>query len=112
MLKSEKVVLAQGINKTLVVYFSMSKISVSFREFKGILSILFSAPKEFMGRTAGLLGTWNENPLDDFTLPDGTVLASDASPEDVHYEFGRKCKSRGLIYHRHYILFTEPCASF
>ena len=93
VLTSDNVVLAQGINKTLVVYFSKSKISVSFREFKGILSILFSAPREYMRRTRGLLGTWNGNPLDDFTLPDGTVLPSNASPEDVHYKFGRKCKS-------------------
>ena len=45
-----------------------------------------------MGKTKGLLGTWNGNPQDDFTLPDGTVLSSDASPEDVHYKFGLKCK--------------------
>ena len=92
VLENYNLVLAEGSNDKVVVHFSASRISVSFQEFKGILSILFSAPTTFKGRTKGLLGTWNDNPSDDFTLPDGIVVPSDASPEEVHYKFGLKCK--------------------
>jgi len=38
-----------------------------------------------------LLGTWNDDPDDDFTLPDGTVLPSSSSLRDIHFKFGVKC---------------------
>ncbi|KAJ7375628.1 Mucin-4, partial [Desmophyllum pertusum] len=37
-----------------------------------------------------LLGTWNDDPSDDFMAPDGTLLPADASPQKIHYEFGLK----------------------
>ncbi|XP_072038790.1 uncharacterized protein [Amphiura filiformis] len=53
-----------------------------------VMSILFVAPQSFREHTTGLLGTWNDNPGDDFTTPAGTVISSDATVEELHYQFG------------------------
>ncbi|XP_078352256.1 mucin-like protein, partial [Oculina patagonica] len=67
-----------------------SGITVTFASISKTLAIAFDGPDQFKNRTRGLLGTWNDDPSDDFTLPDGTVLPSDASPQQIHYEFGLK----------------------
>lgn len=53
---------------------------------------LADLPLEFTGKTKGLLGNFNGDPSDDFLRPDGTVLPTDASAEDIHYLFGEECK--------------------
>ena len=47
------------------------------------------------GHTSGLLGSWNDDPEDDLTRPDGSPIDPDSDPQDVHEEFGeqRKCGS-------------------
>ncbi len=46
----------------------------------------------YLNATRGLLGTYNSDPSDDFTLPNGTVLPQDLMDEEVHYQFGLECK--------------------
>ena len=57
-----------------------------------MMTIVFSAPESFKNKTMGLLGKWNDNPDDDFTLPDGSTIPISANDSTIHYEFGLKCK--------------------
>ena len=74
-----------------------STTSVNICEKKEMLSFVVSLGEDFKNTTKGLLGTWNDNPEDDFTLPDGTVLPSSSSLREIHFEFGVKCKY--IYYH-------------
>lgn len=58
------------------------------------LSIIAAAPESFKSHTKGLLGTWNGDKEDDFTLPNGTVLPGSSSGRDIHYKFGMTCKTK------------------
>ena len=66
-------------------------ISLTFTNVERTLDISFEGPEEFKNRTKGLLGTWNDDPSDDFVAPDGTLLPANASPQQIHYDFGLKC---------------------
>ena len=58
-------------------------------------------PQELLNLSlAGLLGNANGNPDDDFQLPDGTVLSSDLSEEDIYYKFGEQC-TYSVLYPSH-----------
>lgn len=69
-----------------------SRISFIFSNVESTLAIAFDGPAEFKNRTKGLLGTWNDDPRDDFMAPDGSVLPANASPQQIHYDFGLKCE--------------------
>ena len=93
------ITLIRDINDTITALFP-SGISVTFASVSKTLAIAFDGPDLFKNRTRGLLGTWNDDPSDDFTTPDGTVLPGDASPQQIHYDFGLKCEI--LYFLRHY----------
>lgn len=46
----------------------------------------------FQNQTKGLLGTWNFNPFDDFTLPDGNIMNLDRNNFRSLHDFGIFCK--------------------
>ncbi|XP_015769331.1 PREDICTED: mucin-like protein [Acropora digitifera] len=75
-------------NSFLVTY--PSGISVTVTDIQGSLSIVFAAPLSFQGQTKGLLGTWNDDQEDDFLTPDGSILPSNATGRQVHFNFGLK----------------------
>lgn len=84
------------------VYFP-STTSVLFCEKKGMLSIVVTLTNDYKNATKGLLGTWNENPDDDYTLPDGTTLSPTLSSREIHFGFGLKCKycvKKCSVYHK------------
>lgn len=85
------IALIRGIDESVTALFP-SGITVTFASVSKTLAIAFDGPDEFKNRTRGLLGTWNDDPSDDFMLPDGTVIPTDASPQRIHYEFGLKCE--------------------
>ena len=57
-----------------------------------LLSIMTGFLPKYENHTTGLIGTWNGNMDDDFTLPNGTVLPIDMSESEIFYRFGEKCK--------------------
>ena len=57
-----------------------------------MLSFVVTPAELYKNTTKGLLGTWNDDPGDDFTLPDGTVLPSSSTLRQIHFGFGVKCK--------------------
>ena len=74
-----------------------SGISVTVTELQGSLTIVCAAPTSFKGNTKGLLGTWNDDTLDDFLRPDGTTLPSNATGRQIHFGFGLHCKSHHTL---------------
>jgi len=68
-----------------------STTSLNFCEQREMLSFVVSLADVYKYTTEGLMGTWNDNPDDDFTLPNGTVLSASSSLRDIHFMFGEKC---------------------
>ncbi|XP_022104835.1 protein mesh-like isoform X2 [Acanthaster planci] len=56
----------------------------------GLLNVMTALREELKGRTRGLYGNWNGEENDDFERPDGTVLSTDATVQEIHYEFGQQ----------------------
>ena len=79
-----------------------SGISVTVTELQGSHTIVCAAPTSFKGNTKGLLGTWNDDTLDDFLRPDGTMLPSNATGRQIHFDFGLHCKSHHTLMPRLY----------
>ena len=77
-----------------------STSSVQFCENKEMMSFVVTLGDVLKNATKGLLGTWNDDPDDDFTLPDGTVLPSTSSLKEIHYGFGVKCKYHIILHER------------
>ena len=73
-----------------------STSSVQFCENKEMMSFVVTLGDVLKNATKGLLGTWNDDPNDDFTLPNGTVLPSTSSLKEIHYGFGVKCKYHNI----------------
>ena len=80
-----------GGSKSLSVSY-ISGAAVEIGVLKGLLSITFTAPKTFIGKTRGLLGVYNSDMKDDFTTPDGSVLPANLSEADIYEKFGQLCK--------------------
>ena len=57
-----------------------------------MLSFVVALSEDYRNSTRGLLGTWNDDPNDDFTLPDGTVLSPSLTSRKIHFDFGVKCE--------------------
>ena len=55
------------------------------------LSVAVLLPEKFLTHTRGLLGTFNNDPADDFTLRSGEVLPPSASSREL-FRFGADCK--------------------
>lgn len=91
-LTNESVTLNSSVNDSFLMVFP-SGISVTVKLVSGALSIVLATPRSFKNQTKGLLGTWNGDPEDDFLTPNGTILPSNASSKDIHYDFGLLCKS-------------------
>ena len=73
------------------IYFP-STTSVQFCEKREMLSFVVTLSEDYRNSTRGLLGTWNDYPNDDFTLPDGTVLSPSSTSREIHFDFGVKCE--------------------
>lgn len=69
-----------------------SGTGVEFCEDKGLMSFVVSLSKDYFNKTKGLFGTYNKDPDDDFTLPNGTVLSPDITSRDIHFKFGLNCE--------------------
>ena len=51
-----------------------------------------TVPVVLLGKTAGLLGHWDDDNNNDFLLPSGGFVSTNSSSETIHREFGEKCK--------------------
>ncbi|XP_048460427.1 mucin-4-like isoform X2 [Rhincodon typus] len=55
-------------------------------QFEMLLAIT-NLPEKFMNTTRGLLGVWNGNPNDDFTMPNGSVIPKNSN-ESTIFNYG------------------------
>ena len=55
------------------------------------MSVAVLLPEKFLTHTRGLLGTFNDNPADDFTLHSGEALPPSASAREL-FRFGADCE--------------------
>lgn len=80
-----------------VEVFFKSGVGVEFCEAKGMMSLVVTLVPEYFNMTNGLLGTYNKDPSDDFTLPNGTALSSNLTSKQIHFDFGLNCKYFDLM---------------
>ena len=99
------VALSRPQNNSIMVVFP-SGISVTISEVKESLSIVLALPAAFKNSTKGLLGTWNDNPDDDFLRPDGVTLPSNANGREIHFNFGLHCKLINFELAFYFMCFT------
>ena len=65
-----------------------------------ILSVQSLVPQTEKGKVLGLLGTYNDDPSDDITASDGTLVCNITTncddKTDIHQVFGESCKYYGF----------------
>ncbi|XP_055381254.1 protein mesh isoform X2 [Condylostylus longicornis] len=79
------------LNQSEVIIMYSSGVGVEVIENSGFMTARVYAPWSFINKTSGLFGNWSFDPNDDFTLPDGRVVAVNLNNfENIHKEFGKK----------------------
>ncbi|XP_063478134.1 mucin-4 isoform X49 [Symphalangus syndactylus] len=68
--------------------------TVSVTALSNILHASASLPPEYQNRTEGLLGLWNNNPEDDFRMPNGSTIPP-GSPEEMLFHYGMTWQING-----------------
>ena len=72
-----------------------------------MLSFVVTPADDYKNNTKGLMGTWNDDPEDDFLLPDGTVIPSSSTSRAIHFEFGVKCEYTTIALICLYIIYIS-----
>ncbi|XP_028415613.1 sushi domain-containing protein 2-like [Dendronephthya gigantea] len=70
-------------------YFT-SGVAVVVTSVEDFLNYQISVPLRFKGKTAGLLGFWNDDKDQEFLLPNGSFIDTNSSYRRIHNEFGQK----------------------
>uniref|UniRef100_H0X1A8 Mucin 4, cell surface associated n=1 Tax=Otolemur garnettii TaxID=30611 RepID=H0X1A8_OTOGA len=68
--------------------------AISVTALSNILHAFTSLPEEYQNHTEGLLGVWNDNPEDDFRMPNGSTLPGNSS-EEILFHYGMTWKING-----------------
>uniref|UniRef100_A0A2C9KBE5 EGF-like domain-containing protein n=1 Tax=Biomphalaria glabrata TaxID=6526 RepID=A0A2C9KBE5_BIOGL len=77
-------------NKTIAVAAFPSSISIEIYNADGYLEFSVNVPKDLKGKTLGLLGNYNDDPNDDFVLPNGTSLSNTSTEREIYEQFAKK----------------------
>uniref|UniRef100_A0A8D2CW48 Mucin-4 n=1 Tax=Sciurus vulgaris TaxID=55149 RepID=A0A8D2CW48_SCIVU len=73
-------------------------VAISVMALSNILHASSSLPEEYQNHTQGLLGVWNDNPEDDFRMPNGSTIPRNSSEETLfHYGMTWKISGSGLL---------------
>ncbi|XP_016055646.1 PREDICTED: mucin-4 [Miniopterus natalensis] len=81
-------------NGSLVSVSLDGTVVVSVTALSNILHASCSLPQEYRNHTEGLLGVWNDNPEDDFKMPNGTTIPR-GSTEEMLFHYGMTWKING-----------------
>ncbi|XP_013368821.1 PREDICTED: mucin-4 [Chinchilla lanigera] len=85
-------------NGSLVSASFDSTVTVSVTALSNILHASASLPEEYWDHTEGLLGVWNDNPEDDFRMPNGSSVPHSSSEETLfHYGMTWALNGTGLL---------------
>ncbi|KAH9514277.1 hypothetical protein Btru_028587 [Bulinus truncatus] len=79
-------------NQTMLKVIFTSGISLKFYVGFKYLEFLVDVPVVYKGKLRGLLGNFNDNPDDDFILPNSSILTGDKINTDkkIFYNFGKE----------------------
>ncbi|KAM4889415.1 mucin-4 [Thomomys bottae] len=69
-------------------------VTITVVALSNILHASSSLPEEYQNHTEGLLGVWNNNPEDDFKMPNGSTIPRNSS-EDMLYHYGMTWQTNG-----------------
>eukprot|EP00058_Branchiostoma_floridae_P018259 XP_002603748.1 hypothetical protein BRAFLDRAFT_97609 [Branchiostoma floridae] len=95
------VYVASVVPSNVTVHFQ-SGVGVEVRSEGGLLTALVLVPPQLKSKTQGLLGSWNDNPDDDFTTPSGDTVPSTADQMTIYNDFGASCE----------LVHATACSSF
>lgn len=74
------------------------RVTISVIALSDILHASSSLSEEYRNHTQGLLGVWNDNPEDDFRMPNGSTIPSNSSEETLfHYGMTWQVNGTGLL---------------
>ncbi|KAJ8037431.1 Sushi domain-containing protein 2 [Holothuria leucospilota] len=65
-----------------------SGVALVVRIHPKMMSYILQMPVKFKGTVEGLLGNFNDNPDDDFIMPNMSVLSPNSSLANIHFDFG------------------------
>ncbi|KAL1787372.1 mucin-4 [Sigmodon hispidus] len=73
-------------------------VTISVIALSNILHASSSLPEYYHNHTTGLLGVWNDNPHDDFRMPNGSTIPQNSSEEAIfHYGMTWQVNGTGLL---------------
>ncbi|XP_048201790.1 mucin-4 [Perognathus longimembris pacificus] len=73
-------------------------VTITVVALSNILHVSSSLPEEYQNHTEGLLGVWNNNPEDDFRMPNGSTIPRNSSEEMLyHYGMTWQINGTGLL---------------
>ncbi|XP_042812500.1 mucin-4 [Panthera tigris] len=78
-------------NGSLVSASFDGTVTISVTALSNILHASCSLPEEYRNSTEGLLGVWNDNPDDDFRMPNGSTILNKSNEWQL-YQFGMTWK--------------------
>ncbi|XP_015418101.1 PREDICTED: mucin-4 [Myotis davidii] len=81
-------------NGSLVTASLDGTVIISVTALSNILHTSCSLPEEYRDRTEGLLGVWNNNPEDDFKMPNGTTIPQESN-EEMLFHYGMTWEING-----------------
>lgn len=76
------------VKRLFRIYFSGISLMVSISV--KMLTLTTFVPKALKNKTKGLLGNYDDDPYNDFTLPNGTVLNANITERDI-FHYGKTC---------------------
>ncbi|XP_076974143.1 mucin-4 [Tamandua tetradactyla] len=80
-------------------------VTISVMALSNILHASSSLPEEYRNHTEGLLGVWNDNPDDDFKMPNGSIIPQGSSEETIfHYGMTWEINGTSLLGKRNDLL--------
>ncbi|XP_028415599.1 sushi domain-containing protein 2-like isoform X2 [Dendronephthya gigantea] len=88
-------------NESIFRTYSTPGVAIVVTSVEDFLTYQISVPSRFKGKTAGLLGFWNDDKDQEFLLPNGSFIDTNSSYRTIHNEFGQK-----WIVDRNKTLFT------
>ncbi|XP_053386930.1 uncharacterized protein LOC123542087 [Mercenaria mercenaria] len=85
--KDGKLVISKQ-NGSVNVFFPACNVSLIIAIGVEMLSLSTFVPEKFKNQTKGLLGNYNGDAIDDFTMPNGTALKPNLTDRDI-FEYGK-----------------------
>lgn len=85
-----------GLGALFIDYINQSQVSVEtgqglklqIQVLNGMLHTIITLDQILKGKVFGLIGNWDDDPENDFMLPNKTFISRNSSNVDIHYKFG------------------------